>query len=397
MKVRKFIALIMSVFMIATLICFEAFADDVSNVLKFGSDGKFRIIQLADIQDGPKLTELSAEFIRYAVTESKADLIVLTGDNIYGSSCRNAEGSTKGIRAVMSVLEELGVPVAIVFGNHDDQSNNFSKEEQMKIYQEFSVNISVDQPDTVDEGVDLEGCGTYNVPIYSSDGSKVAFNVWMFDSGSYDADVGGYDHVRENQIKWYKQQSDALKAANGGEPVYSLAFQHIIVPNVYDALQEASAGDKDAYVHLSKYYKLPDDAVDCVNYMGEAPCCSEVDGGEFDAFVEQGDVLAVVTGHDHTNAFTVTLDGINIVNSGTCGLGAYGATKSRGARVFEIDENDTSKYTDSYLFFSDWIETRGTGDKIVYAFKDFFMKVELFFINLWMKIQNMFGVSNLVV
>ena len=408
MNLRKIISVLIAVLMVGSLaLPFVSASDTEPAPLKFNEDGKFRIMQIADIQDGPNLNAQTAKFIRYAVTKAAPDLIVLTGDNIYGSSARNPKKSEKAIRAVMDVFEELGVPVAIVFGNHDDQSNDYSKEEQMAVYQQYSVNRSVDQADTVAEGVDLEGCGTYNLPILSSDGSKVAFNVWLFDSGSYDADLGGgYDHVREKQIEWYKQESDALKAQNGGEPVYSMAFQHIIVPNVYDALEEVSGSGKGVYVHKSKYYKLPSDATDVINYMGEAPCCSEVDGGEFAAFVEQGDVIAVASGHDHTNAFTVELDGIKIVNTATAGLGSYGEAKSRGIRYFDIDENDTSTYTDGYMLFIDWIngvlppvegvEDVTTMDKISYTFKDLLNRIELFFINLWMRIQNLFGVSNLV-
>ena len=60
--------------------------------------------------------------------------------------------------------------------------------------------------------------------------------------------------------------------------------------------------------------------------------------------IQNGDVLAMFTGHDHTNAFAVKHKGIDIVNSlSTRYIGLFHATQC-GYRVIEIDENDTSTY-----------------------------------------------------
>jgi hypothetical protein len=44
---------------------------------------------------------------------------------------------------------------------------------------------------------------------------------------------GEYDWVRKDQIDWYAAASQALEAQAGAK-VPSLAFQHIIVPEIYD-------------------------------------------------------------------------------------------------------------------------------------------------------------------
>ena len=60
--------------------------------------------------------------------------------------------------------------------------------------------------------------------------------------------------------------------------------------------------------------------------------------------VEKGDVLAMFTGHDHTNAFGVKYKGIDIVNSlSTRYIGLFHSTQC-GYRVIEVDEKDTSTY-----------------------------------------------------
>ena len=102
-----------------------------------------------------------------------------------------------------------------------------SREELMAYYNTFSCSVSVD------DGEVLSGCGTYNIPVLSSDGNNVKFNLWVFDSGDYDEE-GRYSCVKPDQIEWYKQTSDKLKAENNGEVVNSLVFQHIIVGEIYD-------------------------------------------------------------------------------------------------------------------------------------------------------------------
>ena len=164
--------------------------------LHFNADGKVRILNFSDIQDDETLDSRVKSFIRRAVVDARPDLIALTGDNIYGPDV--ASGQTNvAIAEFMDIFEQLGIPVAIVFGNHDDDGN-IAKEQQMQMYSSYSVNISYD------EGSSMAGCGTYNVPIYgSSDRSKVKFNLWMFDTGSSinSALSSKYDYMRADQLQ----------------------------------------------------------------------------------------------------------------------------------------------------------------------------------------------------
>ena len=132
--------------------------------LKFNSDGKFTILNLSDFQDGALGNPLTNDFIEKSIEKYKPDLIVLTGDNIAGYRCPTKLQAKAAVDSFMKVFEKMGVPVAIVFGNHDSQ-NSVSRETQMKWYESYSCNISYDEGDSID------GVGTYNVPIYSSDGS----------------------------------------------------------------------------------------------------------------------------------------------------------------------------------------------------------------------------------
>lgn len=382
---KKILSVALSVILLACMLVPMAYAATPAEEakLQFHEDGTFKIMNISDIQDGANLKTITADFIREAVTAENPDLIILTGDNIAGYRTLSASKTEKGIRAYMDIFEELGVPVAIVFGNHDEASSGLTKEEQMAIYNGYSCDISYD------DGEDIWGCGTYNVPIFSStDENKVAFNCWLFDTGDRDEN-GDYDHVHQNQLDWYVEKSNELKAANGGEAVPSIAFQHIIVPEIFDALKEVPKGTDGAITKNGKYYVLPDTAV-AGSILGEACCPSGTNGGEFETLRAQGDVLAIVSGHDHCNSFIVPYEGIDLINTPTCGFRSYGSNESRGIRVFTLNEADLSTY-ETYIVRYDELFAGNTGAMLRYNFVGFFSEIYAFFNNLWGKITSAFS------
>ncbi len=378
---KKIISIVLvTVFLICSVIPCAAAQDN--GKLQFNSDGTFKILNISDIQDDHKLSKLTVDLIKSAIETEKPDFIVLTGDNIAGYRTLSAKKTEQGIREFMDIFESCKIPVAIVFGNHDELDSGMTKEEQMALYNEYSVSMSID------EGEALWGCGTYNIPIYSStDAEKVAFNCWFFDSGEKDEN-GDYDCVKQDQIEWYKSTSDALKAANGGEAVPSIAFQHIIVPEIYDALEETSFADKSGLPFGGKYYKLPQTAKEG-SVIGESPCPSGKNSGEFEAMVSQGDVIGIVTGHDHCNAFIVPYKGIDLINSPTCGFMSYGSNESRGLRVITLNENDLQNYDSYIVAYDDYHESNSAG-MFEYGFYGFVGELFTFFYKLWARIENLF-------
>ncbi len=337
---KKLLSIIMAVVLCLGVMGISSSAVDVEDkTLKFKGDGEFKIMQLADLQDTSFPAPATYEYLETIIREEDPDLIVLTGDNIAGGTGDALFESIarwqvkKAIDETMSFLEKFNVPVAVVFGNHDGEAL-IGKEEQMAMYQTYNCCVGYD------EGDSLYGCGTYNLPILSSDGEKVIYNLWMFDSNMYDDVYGGYDYVHEDQIEWYVNTSNALKAQNGGEVVPSMVFQHIIVNEIYDALVEVPAGTPNSIPSGDKFLGLPEGAKGA---LSEGPCPGTQDSLQFETMVAQGDVKAMFFGHDHVNTFEVNYQGIDIVNSPTSGFGSYG-DDSRGVRIITINENDTSKY-----------------------------------------------------
>ncbi len=358
---KKAISLILAIILAFSSLIIAGAADtNAAHKLQFNADGDFRIMQISDIQDGTILTPATKQFIKEVVIDAEPDLIVLSGDNISaGSASLGTAAIDKllvktAINNYMSVLEEIGIPVAVVFGNHDAEEY-ITKEEQMEMYSTYDCCVAID------EGESLYGCGTYNLPIYSSkDASKVAYNIWMIDSNMYDDVNGGYDYVHQDQLDWYVKTSDELKAQNGGVPVPSMMFQHIIIKEIYDVIIEVPESEKDNYEYVENenddgtvsYHAIKPEVLR-TGELNEMPCPATINGGQFETILKQGDVVAMFFGHDHKNSFEVEYKGVDLINTPTAGFGSYG-DHGRGVRIIDIKEGTTDyeteiiKYVDFY-------------------------------------------------
>jgi predicted MPP superfamily phosphohydrolase len=350
---------IASVFLAAVLaLSFStlAFAEQGAgeNTIKFGSDGKFKIMYICDVQDSYPLNDGTLAFIGEALDEAKPDIAILGGDNIMS-------GDVRGYDQLLSLFTERNVPFSFVFGNHDhDSDSKPTKEEQLLIYQSYDGCLAYDADPS------LSGCATHNLTIKSSDGERAAFNLWLFDSGdycTYDDGERDYDRVRRDQIEWYIEKSIELQQANGGQKVPSLAFQHIIVPEVYEALFIKSPfrlnkltknfADGSSYLYIPNLIKLN-------GMMFEAPCPSYGNDGEWDTFVERGDVLGCAFGHDHINSFVVKYRGVDLIQTPGSSFRSYGKDIIRGVRLLTIDENDPWSYETEVLTAAELAQKDGS-------------------------------------
>ncbi len=328
----------LAVFTAAVIVCmmfgFTAAASDKKE-LRFNDDGRFTVLNICDIQDRYPLMSITRDFIKDTLDRVHPDLVILGGDNISGGSNRTKALSKAAINEFMSIFEKAGVPVAAVFGNHDDENNAADKAYQMECYKSYSCYVG----DAGEAGI--SGCGNTNLPILSSDGTRYAFNIWLTDSGTYNTenDLGGYEAVHEDQIDWYKRTSAALTAQNGGVPVPAFNFQHIVVPEVFDVITKDENGK----------WVLPEGSEGEVN---ETPCPPKFTHGQFDAFLETGDVIATVSGHDHVNNYRVNYKGIDIINTPGMGFRSYNS-EVVGSRVFVIDENNPRDYETYCLSYFD--------------------------------------------
>lgn len=348
---------VLSIFLaVVILISGVVFASAKGNdKLQFDENGQFKILALADIQSGFPVGEALKAYIAEAIDASDPDLVMFLGDNIMSPEDGTVESYWKGYDEVFPILESKGVPFTFVFGNHDDESApTVTKEEMLKKYQSYEGCLAYDADPA------LHGCATHNLPILSSDGKKVAYNLWMFDSGDYvyneDGSRRGYDCVRKDQIEWYKSVSEKLQAANGGEVVPSLAFEHIIPQ---EPTQKVMFSLPFQLGSITKNFTDGTSATYLPNYfafngiLSEAPCPSPDNDGQWDAFVERGDVKACFFGHDHVNNFSVNVDGVDAVSVPGTTFKSYSSITDQGSMVITLDESDLSTYSTEIIYTSD--------------------------------------------
>ena len=387
---KKCFALLMSL-LLAGLLAVPAFAADTEKPrIAFGDDGKLTILQVADIQDWVFTSYCVRRAIVLAVRESKPDLVVLTGDNIAGYSNLTKGAARQAIRNFMNIFERLGVPVAMVFGNHDDEKTPLTKLEQIELYESYSCFVGcagVVAELKVGDNSTLNA-GTYNVPVYeSADSDKVAYNIWCFDSGTYNPDpqIGGYSYVLPEQVDWYVKMSNALKEANGGVCVPSIAFQHIAPVQIFRAFREVSADEPYQFEHGGKYYAFPEGTDTETSWMGEPPSppkesCAPA-YAEVDAMIRQGDVRAIFYGHDHVNSYIVPYEGIDFVNSPGITFFSYN-DQHRGFRVITVDRDEPDTYATYTLSADKLLRGSSLPDQIMYFFRRCLDKTIDFFKNL---------------
>ena len=325
---------------------FGSFAySNTAEAQRFNDDGTFRIMHVTDTHLEYSNLEASVYLIAAACDRENPDMIALTGDIAMSD---DKEEMDTCIDKLMTVFEERNIPVAVCFGNHDIETKSYTDpSELMALYNSYECSISVDEGDV------LTGCGTYNIPVLASDSDKVKFNIWVFDSGSSDGE-GHYSNVPADQVEWYKTVSAELEQENG--KVNSLAFQHIIVPEIYDALLKHDSPKPYAFEHLynkGEYYSFNPE-FENHGVLNEYPCPGYYNHGQFAAMVEMGDVMGIFTGHDHTNAFSVKYQGINITNSLSSRYNGDAFSSQYGYRIIDINEADTSTYTTRAVHWYDF-------------------------------------------
>ena len=318
--------------------------------LKF-KDGKFKIMQIADIQENYHLNPDTIKLIELALDEEKPDLVVLTGDQIQGySTCYLKEPEMKVkhvIDAFLAPIKERNIPFAVTFGNHDDDCK-CSKQVQMAHYTSYE-NCVYSEPRCEEDP------GTFALTVKNSE-DKDALAIYLFDSGKATINGASFPPVKKEQIEWYQNKRDSFKESLG-EYLPGFVFQHIPVPEYFDIIDKVNfftKGRVEAYKsRKNTFYKLDDETLAKGGFMYEAPATPDINAGQFEALKEKGDVFAMYVGHDHNNSFYKNLDGIDLGYCQGAGFNTYGPGDKRGVRIFTFDEKNVRDYHTYYITIGD--------------------------------------------
>ena len=273
---------------------------------RFSPPGKFKVVQLTDTHyiAGDPRSERALACVRAVLDAEKPDLVIHTGDVIYG---RPAAVSARDILAPMA---ERGIPFAVALGNHDNE-------------------FDLDRQGIYDAIRGLPGCintgkGLCDGITLSSD-AGVERVLYLFDSADniYEGETWkGYGSISFDQIAWYRERSAAFTARRG-RPVPSVAFFHIPLRELSEGLAGTSR-------------QLEGNAC-------EAPCPSLYNTGLLASIKEMGDIQALVTGHDHDCDFEMAYDGLFYLYGRFSGCDTvYNNLGLSGARVLEFTRGEAS-------------------------------------------------------
>ncbi len=245
-----------------------------------------KILLIADVHNKPHGSKNTLLKIKKAIDADSADLIVFLGDIVHGPAVY--ADYEKYLRQVLDLTGDI--PFATVFGNHDDECETSKKE---------ILDIMMKYPNCLTKGQN------YCLNIM---GECLLF----IDSGSYYLGSGSfYDTVKKEQIEF---------AANQIKGKSAILFQHIIFPDITQALEELDHAEKGAVPDDGKYYRFKEGII-YSGKLGEKPCPPDINTGELDSL--KANLKCAVFGHDHKNTFELMLKGIKIIQCGGSGNNSY--------------------------------------------------------------------------
>lgn len=299
------------------------------------TSGRIKILQIADVQIGGMLDECSqltdeqkrwpcnghntTAFIRRLIEKDRPNLVIFTGDNVYGS--RGDAHSRKLMVQITDPLASSHIPFAIVIGNHDVELPWMSVS---GLYQFMRQNRS-----SGGGGAILSGNGRIKI----MKDKKSVINIYLFDymhrycvfclNGVNVDRVGGYQPVTEEQIDWFNRTSNVN--------VTTLAFTHVPVREYIDVVK--------AQLNVSRGVGSPrvvGDNFDSIN--------SGKNGRLYDALQERN-VRVLSVGHDHTNDFCGRKKGgVYLCYAGGVGYTTYGMIGwPRRARMFIVEKRNFTR------------------------------------------------------
>ncbi|OQA49545.1 MAG: Calcineurin-like phosphoesterase [Firmicutes bacterium ADurb.Bin300] len=326
-------------------------------------NGQFTVMQVSDAQDMHVVRKAMVTMLERAYNKVKPDLVLFTGDNILGNHLRDARFGSKqvifdkageltrmkvSLKNILQPVSDLKIPFAFLYGNHDDR-NLITKEEQADIYMSYPYCVPFNRRD---KSVD---CDTYYIPIFGENGAE-KLGIFMLDCAWYDKEENlCYEMITPKTVRWFCEESERQRERNGGSSIPSFLFTHIPLPVTESLFVKCEKDDPDAVRSRRRggYFKL--DKAKAQGFAFGYPSVLSSDSGLFEEIKAQGNIKAVVFGHDHKNRFTASLDGIDIIQTPGASFRCFG-NDLRGVRVFVFKEDDINSYETYTLTYFDLIK-----------------------------------------
>ena len=297
---------------------------EIARDFPYGADGTFKVLQLTDTHyiAGDSRSERALSNVREMLDAERPDLVIHTGDILFGRP------DLQSAREILQPIADRGILFAVALGNHDSQFGA-TREEMYGMIREIPGCVNLPPK----EGV--YGCS--NDVITLSGPGGVDRVLYLFDSMDAvilkgEEEIHSYDYIRFSQLEWYRNLSAMFTEGNGGVPVPSLAFFHIPLCELPEALTNGGrilAGEN-----------------------GEPPCPSRLNSGLLAQMRELGDIQAIVNGHDHDCDYVMDYGNMYYIYGRFSGCDTtYNHLGPSGARIFQFTQGTRS--------FRTWVRLQG--------------------------------------
>ena len=248
--------------------------------------------------------QLCYNYLTEIINAVKPDLIIITGDVVYG------EFDDEGVALLYLIefMESFDIPWAPVFGNHDNESKK-------------GADWQCDQFEAAENCLFLQrtltGNGNYSIGI--AQGGYITRTFYMLDSNgcgsaSRESLLNGHTKTSPgfgaDQIKWYTSSITELRKS---APAVKISFAYHIQQAIF-----AKAYEKYGFVQNESTMKAnpinidthPDKASTDFGYIGSSlkgPW--DTNYATFNAMVALG-VDSIFVGHEHLNSASVVYEGV---------------------------------------------------------------------------------------
>ena len=247
-----------------------------------------------------KKDECCYDYLREIIENTNPDLIIITGDLVYGEFDDNGQNFLE----LIEFFESYGIPWAPVFGNHDNESK-------------MGVDWQCEQLENAEHCLflqrDLTGNGNYTVGI--EQGGKLTRVFLMLDSngcGAASQESIANNHTKlspgfgKDQIKWYKEViSDLIKVSP--DTKLSMAF-HIQISMFGEAFRKYNTDGTDhVYIDYCDDKREGD-----FGYIGAA--MKGAWDGDLTVWktIMKYNIDSVFVGHEHANSASITYNGVRL-------------------------------------------------------------------------------------
>ena len=298
------------------------FSDYVDFIVNVEENRDVRVLQLTDTQiiDSSqkrypdRINAISTEkwsperfeenykgYVRKTIEEAKPDLIIITGDLVYGEFDDNGTAFLDFV----AFMDSFGIPWAPVFGNHDNESAK-------------GVDWQCEQLENAEHCLfkqrTLTGNGNYTVGIVQN--NKLLRVFFMMDSNgcgaASDASMAN-NHTKksvgfgDDQVEWFVEEAKRIKEASP-DTKFSFAF-HIQLNSFAEAFSKygfTNSGTEQNPINIDMLDNKEDTDF---GYIGRDLKSSSNDGIVHKAIKSTGAEIIFV-GHEHCNSASVVYEGI---------------------------------------------------------------------------------------